>query len=248
MRVAAAQTPEFREDVPRAMAYLVEAVEAAGAAGAQLVCFPEGFLQGYLTEEEAARRHALDLRSAPFLALLARLPVESPTIVLGLIETEGEALYNTAVVIRDRRLIGRYRKRHLLNGERCFQPGTEVEVFEAGGGLRFGVAICYDANFADAAMDVAAQGATLLVLPANNMMKRPAALEWKDRHNAIRGERCRESGLWLLSADVTGERDIRVAWGPTAMLDPAGEVVAQLPLEAPGLLVFDLPLGASGDG
>jgi predicted amidohydrolase len=41
---------------------------------------------------------------------------------------------------------------------------------------------------------------------------------------------------------VTGERDGRIAWGPTAVLDPQGRVVAQLPLDEPGLLVFDLSI------
>lgn len=41
--------------------------------------------------------------------------------------------------------------------------------------------------------------------------------------------------------DVTGARGDRIAWGPTAILNPAGEVAAQLPLDAPRLLVFDLP-------
>ena len=48
----------------------------------------------------------------------------------------------------------------------------------------------------------------------------------RDVHNIVRGERCRETGLWLVSADVTGERDGRISWGPTAVLNPAGEVVA----------------------
>jgi predicted amidohydrolase len=73
------------------------------------------------------------------------------------------------------------------------------------------------------------------------MCRRKTAEALKDAHNAIRGERCRETGLWLVSADVTGERDGRIAWGPTAVLNPAGEVVAQLPLESTGLLVFDIP-------
>ena len=63
----------------------------------------------------------------------------------------------------------------------------------------------------------------------------------------MRGERCRETGLWLVSADVTGEREGRIAWGPTAVLNPAGEMAAQLPLGETGLLIYDLPqaLGAT---
>lgn len=240
MRIAAAQTPEFREDVPGALGYLAGVMEQARCEGASLLCLPEGFLQGYLTDGEAARRNALDLDSQPFINLLDQLPEHAPTTVLGLIEVEDGDLYNTAVVIFRRSVVGRYRKRHLLGGERCFRPGGEVRTYDVEG-LRFGINICFDANFADAAVGVAQQGASLLLCPANNMLPRQAAIEWKDKHNAVRAKRCRETGLWLMSADVTGARDGRVAWGPTAILNPAGEVVAQLPLDAPGLLVFDMP-------
>lgn len=244
MRIAAAQTPEFREDVPGALAYLAGVMEQACFEGASLLCLPEGFLQGYLTDGEVARQNALDLRSEQFSNLLDQLPERAPTTVVGLIESEGGELYNTAVVIFRRSLMGRYRKRRLLGGERCFRPGDEVRTYDVEG-LRFGINICFDTNFADSALTVAQQGASLLLCPANNMLPRQAAIEWKDKHNAVRGERCRETGLWLMSSDVTGAREGRVAWGPTAVIDPAGEVVAQLPLDAPGLLVFDMPV--SGD-
>src|SRR6202000_486397 len=103
---------------------------------------------------------------------------------------------------------GRYRKRHLLGGERCFRAGDAAPVFEVQG-LRFGINICFDTNFADAAADVAQQGAALLLCPANNMMPLAIAAEWKDRHNAVRAERCRETGTWLRSADVPGGRGDR---------------------------------------
>lgn len=252
MRIAAAQTPEFREDLPGAVAYLAGVMDDARRQGAGLLCLPEGFLQGYLTEAEAARRHALDLASPAFAAVLDQLPRDAPSTVVGLIEADGEALYNTAAVIAGGTLVGRYRKRRLLRGERCFQPGDAALVFETApaagavvasgtGALRFGVNICFDSNFPELAQDVARQGATLLLCPANNMLRRDVALEWKHRHNAVRAERCRETGLWLMSADITGERDGQVAWGPTAVIAPSGQVVAQLPLDAPGLLVFELP-------
>lgn len=73
-RIAAAQTPEFRENVEGALNYLVDTAEKAIAAGVSLLCFPEGFLQGYLTDEQPARRLALDLSSSAFENLLIRLP------------------------------------------------------------------------------------------------------------------------------------------------------------------------------
>jgi predicted amidohydrolase len=240
VRIAAAQTVEFCEDVEAALACLTDVAARAEAERAVLLCFPEGFLQGYLTDEASARRHALDLASPEFEAVLDRFPKTGPMIVMGLIETDQGRLFNTAVVVGRGVLIGRYRKSHLLGGERIFEPGRESPVFEVAG-VRFGVNICYDTNFPEAARKVAAQGASLIVCPANNMLLRKTAEAFRDVHNAVRGERCRETNLWLVSSDVTGERDGRIAWGPTAALNPAGEVVTQLPLEKPGLLIFDLP-------
>lgn len=240
VRIAAAQTHEYRDDLEAALACLNDFARRAADAGARLLCFPEGFLQGYLLDEDAARRVALDLSSSEFAALLQRFPHTGPMLVVGIIEIDGGVLFNTAIVVDRGVLIGRYRKAHLLAGEALFAEGSDTLVFEVDG-LRFGLNICYDTNFPEAARKVADRGASLLVCAANNMLRRDKALQYKDLHNAIRGERCRETGLWLISADVTGERDDRVGWGPTAVLNPAGEVAAQLPLDQTGLLIFDLP-------
>ena len=82
-----------------------------------------------------------------------------------------------AVVVERGVLTGRYRKTHLLRGEALFTPGTESPVFEVGD-LRFGINICYDTNFPEAARKVAEHGATLLVCCANNMLPRKAAEDW----------------------------------------------------------------------
>ena len=240
VRIAAAQTAEFREDIEAALRCVTEVAARAETAGAALLCFPEGFLQGYLTEEAPARRSAFDLASPAFEAVRNRLPKSGPMIVMGLIEVENGRLFNTAVVVDRGAIIGRYRKAHLLDGERIFDAGSDSGAFDVSG-LRFGINICCDTNIPAAARRVADLGASLIVCPANNMCRRKRAEALKDVHNSVRGERCREAGLWLVSADVTGERDGRISWGPTAVLNPAGEVVAQLPLEKTGLLVFDIP-------
>ena len=171
-----------------ALTCVADLAARAEAAGAALLCFPEGFLQGYLTDEAAARRHALDLGSSAFAAVLARLPKSGPTIVMGLIERDDGRLFNTAIVAHRGALIGRYRKAHLLGSERIFYAGSDSRLFEAAG-LRFGINICHDTNFPEAARKVADLGASLIVCPANNMLRRQTAEAFKDRHNAVRGER-----------------------------------------------------------
>lgn len=240
VRIAAAQTVEFREDIDAALSCLSETTARAENEGAALLCFPEGFLQGYLTDEGPARQHALDFASPQFEAVLSRLPKTGPVIVIGLVEVANGRLFNTAIVVNRGALIGRYRKTHLLGREQVFDAGRDTPIFEVDG-LRFGINICYDTNFPATARKVAELGASLIVCPANNMLPRRTAEAWKSAHNSVRAERCRETGLWLISADVTGERDGAIAWGPTAVLNPAGDVVAQLPLGKPGLLIFDIP-------
>jgi predicted amidohydrolase len=244
VRIAAAQTPEYRDNIEAALAYAVDAATRAETAGALLLCLPEGFLQGYLTDEASARRVALDLSSPELGAMARRFPETGPMIVIGMIEIENDQLFNTALVIERGVVIGRYRKTHLLPGEQAFRAGTDSPIFDVDG-LRFGINICADTNYPEAARKVADLGASLIVCCANNMMPGQRAEEFKDLHNAVRAERCRETGLWLISADVTGERDGRVAWGPTAILNPQGEVLRQLPLDEPGLLTFDLPVSGS---
>ena len=47
--------------------------------------------------------------------------------------------------------------------------------------------------------------------------------------------------MWLVSADVTGTRDeLRIGYGPTAVISPAGQCVAQVPLLTTGMVVYDI--------
>jgi predicted amidohydrolase len=228
VRIGACQTPDIRGDVPAALDVILD---LAGRAEVDLLLFPECFLSGYIVTEQA---FALD--SPAFGAVLRRLATVRPMLVLGLIEKSGDHLFNTAAVIAGGRLVGTYRKRFLTPGESMFTAGDTTPTF-ACAGTRFGINICFDAQFPEAAAAVAAGGARVLLLPAQNMMPRDRALHWQPRHNEIRRRRVAETGLWLASSDVTGEYDGRLGLGPTCVLNPAGEVVAAVPPGATGVAV-----------
>lgn len=232
LRIGACQTPEIIADVPAALATIES---FAGRAGTDLLLFPEAFLQGYLVTPEHLRATALDLASPAFAAVLARLAPIRQTLVFGVLERRGTAFANTAVVVTGGRLAGTYRKTHLTPGESVLTPGDDHPVFEAGG-VRFGVNICYDTQFPAAARAVADRGARVLLVAAQNMMPAAKAERWQDRHHEMRAERARETGMWLVSSDVTGRRGDRVGLGPTSVLDPAGRVVAQVPRGTVGMV------------
>ena len=247
MRLAACQTPDVCSDIEQALALIELNTVDAGARGAHLVCFPEAFLQGYVVEAAHVDRLAINLSSPKFAEILERLAHLEPVVVFGLFERDAGDLYNSAVVVRSGRLLGRYRKRHLIGSENnIFVPGAECPIFELGS-LKFTINICYDMQFRACGTEAASAGARLLVCPANNMLTRRSAEEWKLRHNEIRSDHAGESGLWLLSSDVTGERAGRVSYGPTALINPRGVLVEQLPLMETGTLVVDIPSGGDGD-
>jgi 5-aminopentanamidase len=240
VRIGACQTPEILGDVAAAVRCIEGFCEQAEREDADLLLFPECFLQGYLVTGAHLRRHALDLRSAGFRSVAARLADAVPVLVVGVIERSGSRLYNSAVVLERGQVAGVYRKTHLRPEEALFDSGNEYPVFEVKG-LRYGINICYDTQFADAAARIARRRARVLLVPAQNMMRRQAAETWKHRHNQIRAERVRETGLWLASADVTGERgDTHVGYGPTSVMNPSTDVVAQVPLMVTGMVTADI--------
>ncbi len=238
-KVAVCQVPNIRADIENSLKWIEQFSKRAHECGVSIVCFPECFLQGYLTDKHLAGEYAISLASRTFKIILTQLARYNPAIVFGLIEEENENLYNTAVVIKGGELMGRYRKTHLLEGERIFTAGSEYPVFHING-LKFGINICYDTQFPEAVTNVAMQGASLILCPANNMMGYETAEKYKNVHHKMRIERVIENQIWLLSADVTGERDGRISYGPTSAINPYGQIVDQVPLMQTGMIVVDV--------
>ncbi len=238
-KVATCHVPDIREDIEASVGWIEKFVRKAEADGVSLICFPECFLQGYLTKSSLARKYAITLASSAFEIILKQLAKHKPMIVFGMIEEGKKNLYNTAVVIKEGELIGKYRKTHLLDGEQIFKAGSEYPVFEINN-LRFGINICYDTQFAEAAANLVMQGIRLILCPANNMMRYATAEKYKLLHHEMRIKRVNENKVWLLSSDVTGEREGRIAYGPTSAINPAGKIVLQVPLMETGMIVVEI--------
>jgi predicted amidohydrolase len=238
-KVAVCQVPDIHKDIEATIEWIEKFTRQAEADGVSLICFPECFLQGYLTEKRLTKKYAVNFISSAFKTILKQLLKYKPVIVFGVIEEENNNLFNTAVVIKEGELMGKYRKTHLLDGEQVFNIGTEYPVFEING-LKFGINICYDTQFAEAASNLVKQGAKLILCPANNMMRYETAEKYKHMHHEMRTERVKENRVWLMSADVTGKRKGRIAYGPTSAINPNGKVVTQVPLMKTGMVIVEI--------
>lgn len=232
--IAAVQCAPLFDDVAGASAHIVARAREAAEAGARLILFPEAYLQGHSYTSALVARRALPLDDPAILDLagcLAYLPIMA---VIGFFERRDETLYNSAMVMAGGAILGRYAKHDPREGG-C-TPGTDRPVFDCAG-WPFAISICRDTRSADLALDLAARGAKLLCYPLGNMLPPEAAdVNWQltlDCHRA----RARETGCWVVSSDVVGAHDGWKAYGNTRVIDPHGDVVADVPESEPGMIV-----------
>ena len=178
--VAALALTNCKWDVPANLDRLRRWVAAAAREGANLVVAPEAYLDGYcLTDfydappgdDDRARYRgvALEWPSASPLQELAALSRDHGLhIICGGVEQLGADLYNTAFIFGPAGPVGRYHKTHIGWERLAHTPGDEFPVFDAPWG-RFGVLICFDRQFPEAARQLALAGAALIVVPSNGM-------------------------------------------------------------------------------
>ncbi len=58
--IAACQLVDIQDDLDQSLTKIIETATHAAENGAQLVCFPECYLQGYTVDERQAREPAID--------------------------------------------------------------------------------------------------------------------------------------------------------------------------------------------
>jgi predicted amidohydrolase len=237
MRIAAFQRFPLFDDITGIVSRLCEDLAWCDAQSVDLALFPEAYLQGYAIDRETIARRALSLGDETMADVFSSLTPFKATLVLGTIERRDALLLNTALVIREGRPIGAYAKTRIY--EPGFDAGSDYPVFERDG-WRFGINICNDANFAEPALAVARQGARLICYPLNNMLRPKNAEKWRARSPANLSARARETGCWVVSADVVGQHADQLSYGCSCVVDPRGSIRDCVPEGEEGTLLFDL--------
>ena len=130
IRVACAQYAIRDADPDNNLERALRFIRQAAAEGADLIVLPELANSGC---DLAPRYRALDLAEdipgGPIVEAWKKGSEESGIYVVGgLLEREGDALYNSAVLVGPE-TFGRYRKTHLWDREKLlFEPGDVLEV------------------------------------------------------------------------------------------------------------------------
>ncbi len=205
---------------------------------ADLWVLPELALTGY---EARGRSESLELSeelphgpSAKWLQRLCR--DRNCHMVMGLIEREGDKVYNGSVFMGPNGEVGRYRKVHLYDKEVTrFDPGDlPFTVFDIGV-ARVGVMICFDWRFPEVMRTLALRGAQIVAHPSNLVLP---------NGQAAMVTRCFENNVFAVTANRIGteERDGRSVrfTGRSVIVGTQGELLASAEVTATDVLTVEV--------
>ena len=150
-------------------------IRDAAAHAAQIVCTTECFLDGYAIKDKSIpledyRDLGEPIPEGKYFQKLTSLAKELKIhLIAGMLEADGEARYNTSVLIGpDGKLLGKYHKQKLQHESVRNTPGDSSPVFETCYG-RVGMMICADRTEPTIVRRFCAEGADFLICPSGGM-------------------------------------------------------------------------------
>jgi predicted amidohydrolase len=243
MQVAVAQIDPQLGEKERNLATCFARMEEAAAAGAQLLVLPECAIPGYMFDSgEEALPYAEEIPGPSTEALERECARLGLYVVCGLLERDGDALRNAAVLVGPDGLIGSYRKTHLpfLGVDRFVVPGDALTVFETPLG-RIGIEICYDLRFPEVTRTLALRGADIVAHPTNF----PVAARMQTE--LITVARAAENRIDLLTANRVGKERRGEFCGWSQIVDPYGKRLAEADEREETLLVGEVDVDKARD-
>jgi predicted amidohydrolase len=204
------------------------AVDLLCAVRADVAVFPELFTSGY-TFARAGEVQAASLEPGdPALGPLYEVSRERRMGICGGYPERSEGRYfNSSFFIGDGQLLANYRKTHLFAHEKeFFSPGdTGFSVFSYGN-VRFGMMICFDWFFPEAARTLALLGADVILHPAN------LVLPYCQR---VMYARALENRVFVVTANRVGTEENggrkNAFTGGSVVVSPAGEYLLEMDKE-----------------
>jgi len=201
------------------------ALAELAAKGVRLAVLPEMWATGFAYKD----LNQLAARTAEIVEKIAALSAEYSMVIVGsLPEPHENKVYNTAYVLDNGEIKGKYRKIHLfslMQEDRSFDAGNSWLLVDTSVG-KIGVFICYDLRFPELARRLAVEGAEILVVPGE--WPKPRQEHWRTLLRA----RAIENQLFIVAANCCGVVGKLDFFGMSMIIDPKGELLAEAGYEA----------------
>ena len=222
--IALAQIDITFADREKNLARIIRVLGETAAKGAKLTVFPEAALSGYCFDRpEEARPHAEPIPGPSTQRLTGICRELSCHVVYGLLESDGDRLFNACALVGPGGLVASYRKIHLpfLGMDRFTTPGDRPFAVHEAAEMRIGMHICYDGGFPESARCMMLLGADLVVLPTN----------WPPGSECMAGfavnTRAMENNIYYAACNRVGTERGFGFIGQSKVCDPSGRALAE---------------------
>ncbi len=237
-RLALAQINTTVGDIPGNTAKIIEYIDRAREAGADLVAFPELVITGYPPEDLLFKTSFLEANEAAMREIVAAS--QGIAVVVGYVET-GPDIANAAAVGHDGRLIDTYRKMYLPNygvfdEDRYFRRGETCPVYTING-TGVGVSICEDIWYPVGPIAVQREAGAEVIVNINGSPFHAGKQAYREKMIATRAA---DNELIVAYLNLVGGQDELIFDGSSLVCDAHGEAIARGPAFEEALVVVDL--------
>ncbi|WP_297812086.1 carbon-nitrogen hydrolase family protein [uncultured Helicobacter sp.] len=236
LKVSLIQMHTIPQDLERNINLALKMAKKSVKNGAKLIVLPELFDSGYCVEKES-EKYASDftnLKSSKTLQSLLIFCQKYKVYIIGCViekDSKKNAFYDTAFILGENGLVGKYRKIYLWGDEpKRFAGGSEYPVFT----LKFktfqvkvGLQICYEIGFSEGARILSLKGAEILVFPSAFGKARTYAWNLASRARAL------ENGTFVLAVNQSKSQSNQFTHqklkfaANSQIINPRGEVLAK---------------------
>ncbi len=257
INIATAQFQTRNGDKKFNLSRIEELTEEATKKGARIVSFHEMCITSYTFTSKLSKAELLELaedvpsgESTRELIRIARK--YNVALLAGLVEKEGDRVYNTYVCVTGDGFVAKFRKLHPFISQHL-SAGNEYVVFELFD-CKCGILICYDNNVIENVRATTLMGAEIIFMPhvtgcTPSPMPGRGWVErkfWDNREiapDALRAEfdgpkgrgwllrwlpaRAYDNGIYVIFSNPIGPDDDHIKNGNSMILDPYGDILAE---------------------
>ena len=224
LKIALAQINFLVGNIPANVDHMVDAaIIARDELQADIIVFPELSITGYPAEDLLLRSDFISAANNAIYQLGDR--VADIAMVVGFPEQDGDALYNSAVVLHQGVILACYRKQALPNygvfdEQRYFTPGHQPCVFEFNGTF-IGLTICEDV-WKSGIIEASQQAGAELLLTLNASPFNSGKIHQRE---AIICQQVHAAKIPLVYVNQVGGQDELIFDGASFVVDAQGEIV-----------------------
>ena len=240
IKLALAQISSKRENKKENLRKIDEFTKKGREKAADLVIFPELSLTGYVVHDQIYE--LAETIPGPSTQRIEELAKETGThIIFGMPELSEKTeatIFNTAVFVGPKGIIGKYRKMYLpthsvFEEKRYFRPGYQTAAFNTALG-NIGLCICYDVFFPEVCRLTRLKGAELIVCISASPAVRRGYFE------ILTAARALENTAFLAYVNLAGVEDGLQFWGGSRLVSPTGDLLAKAKYDEEDLVICEV--------